>query len=226
MTLRRKYAMAVFFFSFAALASAQPEQYYYDPVLLNGKIYVFHVPPGTKGHQFLAQSEFSSGKLSLKGVDYDNVMLNYDIYNQQVLLKYADVSGVSNPIIMSDAWIGGFSVNNKDFDVISSSDSLKQFYQTLGSGPYKVLYTFRKKLELSQVHGASNRVFSEPIRRMYLFHEGTRTEYRNNRSFLGLFNKEKRNRIREFLRRNRINVKKSDDKEIRSLVSFINSPDE
>lgn len=224
MILWGKYTLAAFFFCFAAVALSQPEQQYSDPLLLNGKIYVFHIPPGTEGHPFLAGREFSKGKLNLKGQEYNDVLLNYDIYNQQLLLKYNELTGASNPIILSDAWMEGFTIDNKDFKVFAfPGDSIKRFYQVISSGSYQVLYGFRKKLELSHFHGSSNRIFSGTIRTMYLMHEGRPTAYRSNKSFLKLFDRVSRNRIKDFLRKNRIKVKKSDDEHISSLVSFINT---
>ena len=42
-------------------------------------------------------------------------MLNYDIYNQQLILKYKNNIGAANLIIISDAWLESFSFKGHKF---------------------------------------------------------------------------------------------------------------
>ncbi|HLP72230.1 MAG TPA: hypothetical protein VK155_04945 [Bacteroidales bacterium] len=193
-----------------------------DPVLVNGKIYVFHLPASTEGNQYLSGTEFVTGTLTLKGITYMGLQLNYDIYNQQLILKYKSMTGSGNRIIVSDAWMERFSMNSKDFIVIRKN-GVKTIYQVFGDGKYQVLYHWTRKLELSHFHGATNSVFSKPRRVMYLFHDNSIFEFRNNKGFIALFDKGEGEKIRSYLQRNGISLREAADPTIAELVSFANA---
>ena len=57
-----------------------------DQTLINGEKYDYCPPAGTKGSQYLATPEYLPGSVTLKGKCYRGLTLNYDIYNQQILL--------------------------------------------------------------------------------------------------------------------------------------------
>jgi hypothetical protein len=197
-----------------------------DPVLINGRFYVFHPPYGTEGNQFISGREFIDGSVKLKGLSYTGLKLNYDIYNQQLILKYSSKSGAANQIIVPDGWLESFTLNQDEFQLINSANGKKEIYQVIGSENTRVLYSWRKNLELSLVHGATNYVFSKPVRTMYLLHKGSLHRYKNNRGFNSYFDADTRARIREYMRKNKINTRKSDVSSMSALLDFINSIDE
>jgi hypothetical protein len=194
-----------------------------DPVLINGRLYVFHPPYGTGGDQFFSGREFSDGTVMVRGLAYSGLKLNYDIYNQQVILKYDSNKGAVNQIIMSDGWLESFTLGGLAFQLINTGTGKKEIYQVIGDDNIRVLYSWRKKLELSQMHGATNHVFSRQIKTMYLYLNDRMYHYSNNKSFLLLFDQGRRAEIRYYMRRNRVNVRKADDSSIAALLSFCNS---
>jgi hypothetical protein len=102
-----------------------------DPLLYNGKKYIYFLPPGTGGHQFLAQPEFTEGEVIIKQIRFSRVSLNYDIYNQQLLLEYPDETGANGIIEVSKAWLDGFHLAGMDFIMHDFGDK-PRFYQVLG----------------------------------------------------------------------------------------------
>lgn len=185
-------------------------------------MYLFNPPNTTEGNQYLAGNEFVPGTLKLKGITYSGLQLNYDIYNQQLLLRYKSNTGALNRIIVSDAWIESFSMNNLNFLVLKNNGR-KMFYQVFGDGKYRLLYHWTKKLELGHFLGATNRVFSKPHRAMYLFYDDTVLEYRNNKGLIALFDKSEGVKIRDYLQRNKISLRKASDSRMAELVSFVNA---
>src|SRR5512133_3208054 len=88
-----------------------------DPVLYNGKIYTYHLHPETKGNQFLQDQVFSKGWLKIRGNTYETLYINYDVFHQEVILKYMTHEGVSRQIIISDAWLEAFSYDDMYFEL-------------------------------------------------------------------------------------------------------------
>ncbi len=194
-----------------------------DPVLFNGRYYTFNPPLNTGGNQYFTDNKFEKGSVALRGKAYDNLLINFDIYNQQLIVKYQGKSGDIYPIIVSDAWLEAFSFKNLDFKVFSSNDTLKHIYQVLGSGPDYILYFWKKKFKLDNSFGATNHSFSRPVREMNLFIDNRILQYRNNKSFYSNFSPEKQAAIKEYLHKYKIRVKNATDNKMTELISYCNS---
>jgi hypothetical protein len=193
-----------------------------DPLLYNGRFYVFYPSLGTKGHQYLSDQRFLTGSVQLRGVRYSNLSLNYDVFNQNLVMKYEAESGSFNQIIISDAWLEAFSLRDMNFEVLMDTAGQKKIYQVIGRGHYRIFYYWKKKMELDHFHGSSNYIFSKPLREMYLFHNEDLLKYVNNRTFYFLFPDNEKGKIKDYMRSKKINVKKIGDDEIEDLMNYCN----
>jgi hypothetical protein len=194
-----------------------------DPLLINGKYYTFFPPSNTQGNQYFAGLQFETGSATIRGVTYTGLLLNYDLYNQQLILNYKNNIGADNLLTISDAWLEKFSFRGKDFELISIQDSLKKILQVLGTGHNRILYYWTKDLALDSFHGATNHTFSRAEREMSIL-TGTQVfKYRNNKSFYSAFDPEKRTVIKEYLHRNHVKVKKAIDPTMTEVISYCNS---
>lgn len=194
-----------------------------DPLLYNGKYYTFFYPLNTGDNQYLTDRQFEPGTVTLRGVTYTDLLLNYDIYNQQLLLEYTGNPDVTPVIILSDAWLETFSIKDKNFRIFTISDEVKRIYQEIGADQTRILYFWKKYLQLNNTIGGTKRTFSNPTREMYLLTDGKIVKYWNNRSFINLFGPENKEVVREYLHGHRINVKKASDKIMAVLINYCNT---
>lgn len=210
------------------IASADAQQtfnisYGSDPLLVNGRYYSFFPPPNTDGNQYLADSQFEKGTLTIRGETFSDLMLNYDIYNQHLLLAFRNISGADNLIIISDAWLEKFTFREKDFEMISFQDTVKRILQVIGSGPDRIGYIWKKNLEPDSFHGARYYSFSLPKKEMLYLSGDQMLRFRNNRTFYSALDDGKRKVVREYLERHRINVRKAADRTMADVMDFCNS---
>ena len=194
-----------------------------DPLLFNGKYYTYFLPAGTGGTQFFGGSEFEKGLVVIRGVTYENLLLKYDVFNQQLILQYKTNSGADNQIVISDAWLESFNLGNTHFEMLAIQDSVKRIYQVLGSGPDRILYSWRKELTLDSRTGATNHVFSDSKKETYLLTGSRLLKYKNNRSFAALFIPSKQAALKKQLRLQRIKMQKASDWTINELINFCNT---
>ena len=199
------------------------EIYGSDPLLINGKYYTFFPPLNTGGNQFFADPQFEPGSVTIRGVTYTDLLLNYDIYNQQLILKYKNNIGAANLIILSDAWLEKFSIKGIDFEMIPVQDTLKRAFQVLGSGTSRILYYWRKDLKLDSFYGAKNHIFSDAMKEMNISTDNRIMRYWNNKSFYSVFGVANSLAVKEYLRKRNINVKKANDKVMTELIYYCNS---
>lgn len=204
-------------------STSKDEIYGSDPLLYNGRFYTFFPPLNTGGNQFFTDSQFEIGSVTLRGVNYTDLRLNYDIYNQLLILKHKNLSGGTNLIIISDAWLEKFDFNGKKFEVISIQDTVKRIFQVLGSGPNLFMYYWKKRLILENFNGAKNHIFSDAKKEMNLFNGVRFMKFRNNKSYYLLFDYEKGIAVKRYLHDHKIKVKKTSDPTMTELIHFCNS---
>jgi hypothetical protein len=191
-----------------------------DPLLYNGKKYSYFLPRGTGGNQFLFSAEFLKGDMVIRGKEVYGVDLNYDIYNQKLLLQYLDENGASQIIEISGAWLDRFSLGNREFRYFSF-DGEARIYQIMGEGPFYVLFSWRKNLKLTNSVGNSIYAFSGPVKSMFVLVDGKPHKFSSNRSFTRNFNPEFKDEIRNYIHDNGINLKKSPDQAVTDLINYI-----
>jgi hypothetical protein len=197
--------------------------YGFDPTLYNGREYAFFPPFNTGGNQYFYGNGFETGSATIRNVTYNSLSLNYDIYNQQLILKYKNSLDVPTLIILSDAWLESFSIKGLNFEIISLQDTLKRIYQVLGVGPNRILYYWGKKLKLDSNEGSKNYFFSDAKKEMNVYSENRILRYWNNKTFCSLFMPEKKIALKEYLRKNKINVKKATDRIMTDLILYCNT---
>jgi len=196
-----------------------------DPLLVNGRYYNFFPPPKTDGNQYLADPQFEKGSLTIRGETFSDLMLNYDIYNQQLLLTFRNNAGADNLIVISDAWLEKFNFRGMNFEMIAFQDTVKSIFQVIGSGPDRIGYIWKKNLEPDRFHGARYYSFSLPKKEMLILSGDQMIRYRNNRTFYAALDDVKGKAVREYLDRHRINVRRAPDRIMAEVMDFCNSMD-
>ena len=191
-----------------------------DQTLYNGKKYNYFLPSGTNGHQYLFSPDNVVGSVTLKGKCYQDITLNYDIFNQQLLLQYEDERGALNIIEVSKAWIKSFRIGNMNFEFLNLEKD-PHFYQVLGEGQVRILYYWRKNLNLDVAIGSSDFTFTPAVRDSYLFMDGQLKPFSTNRSLIRLFDPGHRPKIKSYLRKNKVKVKKASDQAMAEMLTFI-----
>ena len=85
-----------------------------DQVLINGVEY-YNEHARSKGHKFYGEDRYQRGRLVIEHKVYDDVLLKYDIYNQQVLMLSSQGSARDREIIINGLWLKEFSLGNRVF---------------------------------------------------------------------------------------------------------------
>lgn len=191
-----------------------------DQTLCNGKTYSTFLPYGTKGNQYLISPEYVTGSVTIKGIRYDGISLNYDIHSQQVVLKYRDESGSMRIIEVSKAWLTDFSLGPRNFEYLTLEQE-PRIYQVLGRSPLRILYAWQKTLDLDIAIGSSAFVFSNASRHAFVLMDGKLRPFRSKGSLLRIFDAASRQEIKIYLRKNKIRMKKFSDQAMADMITFI-----
>lgn len=199
----------------------------YGPNLLlyNGPLYSFFTAPGTIGSQFLDGPQFVKGSVEFRGEKFTHILLNYDIYNQKVVLEYKTQNNKLREIVLPNIWIKSFHLGEMHFETLSFPGTKPSIYQIIGRGHFQILYAWSKNVNYGDNTNVSDQaflVFSKPLKETYLRSGDKLMPYKNNESFVALFDPENKPLLKKYLRKNRIKLNKLGKSGQASVLQLIN----
>lgn len=199
--------------------------YGFDPLLYNGRMYYFYPQPGTGGNQYLHDEFDTKGSVTLRGITYTNQTINFDIYNQQLVLKYKDAIGSTKVIEVSYAWLESFILKGSRFEVYTDANSAKRIYQVIGTGDKKIMYFNQKDLLLHSQTITGLYYFSKIRKETYVLNGDLIVKFKNNNGFVSAFNPSDQIAVKKYLRKQNINVKKANDIILTELINYCKTLD-
>ncbi|MCF8225298.1 MAG: hypothetical protein K9J30_05425 [Bacteroidales bacterium] len=190
-----------------------------NPLLKNG-IYYENLYLNAKGNPFFVADKFFQGSVTYRNTLYEDVMLKYDIFNQDLIIRH-DEENVVTQSILSHEFVSEFTINGLIFKNLSMDPSEKGYYQLVADDSHLSCFYFWYKSRNESHEGKYKiYVFSDNQKRKYLQIENQLFIYRNNRNFVRSFPEASRSRIKNYLKNNRINVRKADDSQMQELIGF------
>lgn len=208
--------------SIAQNYDSKNQVYGLNPILYNGKVYDYFPGSNVKGNQYYNNSDFVKGCINLRGQKFEDVLLNYDILNQELILKYTDNQESQRLIIVSKAWLTEFSLGNEHFTLFAKPDGEKMIVQELNQGKIRLLRLWTKKLTADLSFGYESYVFTKKYQKLYLTSNKVFVEYSKVKDLLGLLNMEKQKKIKNYLKQNKIKARTSDITELSGLFDYCN----
>jgi len=197
--------------------------YGFDPLLYNGRVYQFYVAPGTGGTQYLFDKFDTLGSLTLRGVTYNNLTLNYDIYNQLIILKYKNTVGSYSLIEISQAWLEKSSMSGCNFENVTNVSSGKSIYQVIGNGADKIMYYRNKELLIDNLGGSMNHYFSDTRKQMFVLTNNQLKPFKKRKDFIKAFSPSRQALIKTYIRKHNINLKTASDFNMTDLINYCNT---
>ncbi len=224
-----------FLFSFSIKAQNEmyelaEKAYGQNPVLYNGKIHSLFSIREIKGSPFLFKNNssatdksFIGAQLTIQGNTFHHQLINYDIYNQKLLLKlYFQAEGkiiIEVPELLLDS----FSINGVHFICTKLINNKYIIYQKIGNSNLQFYYHWYNYLKFNSSINNSYYYFTKAEKNMFLKKHNQIFKFINNRSFLKFFDKEKKDYLKKYLKINKINVKKADDQQMFELITYCNT---
>lgn len=208
---------------FNNIYSAAELEYGIDQELVNGVLFEnFYLP--IVGHPYFLVDTFLNGGMVYRGKQYSDLLLKYDLYDQQLLVNYV-LNDFQIIFYLPTEFISEFNIENKKFVKHSfPGEETDRFYQIVGKDyPVKILYLFEKIRTKTYKYFSPSYEFSVVMKSSFLLINSNLVGYNRNGSFVSKFPKQDHKLIKTFIRKNKISVKNSSDNEIYSLIKYCNS---
>jgi len=175
------------------------------------------------GHQFFLEDQFYNGTLEYRGKIYKGLEMKYDIYDQQLIL-YVNHNSSTTWFVPSNDFITSYCLGGKFFSKYNFQGE-PEFYQVVfDTEKLKCLYYwFKERHDSNKLNYSGYNEFTESKKKNYLMLNGSLRQYKNNSSFTKLFPDEMRDRVKDFIKINHINVDQCSDEKTIELLTYCNS---
>jgi hypothetical protein len=189
-----------------------------DPLIYNGTVYNFF-SARTDGHQFLEGETFFKGSVTIGNKTYEELYLNYDIYNQEVLLRI-ELDRTSKIIALPKERISGFTIGNRSFVVLHDQQWEYSIYEITGSRELAILYRWNRNIKVSSNSDVYNYYYTDAMRDMFLFRSSGLTRIRGKRDFLNAFEDDEKAALKRYMRTHKIRFRTMKNNEVKELINY------
>ncbi|MBN1651215.1 MAG: hypothetical protein JW857_07795 [Bacteroidales bacterium] len=194
-----------------------------NPIVYNGEVYNYFPGVGVLGHQYFDQETFTSGCIHIRGTKYDNVLLNYDILNQELILKYTDQQGANRLLKVSKAWLQKFKIGDEEFSFITSPENKKLIVQIVQEGTFQLSVFWSKKLVADINFVSEHYVFDKKHRTLFIAFKNKLIEYKSSKTIMALLSKAEQEKAKNFMKINKIKSRTSSLDQIGELIAYCNT---
>ncbi len=192
--------------------------------LLNGRRYYLYY--SSNSHPFLETEQSRPGDLVLGGISYRGVPINYDLYQQVVILQYISHSGETRHVILNRELVDGFVLDQKVFSKVPLVGKDRGYTQVIRAGRLGFYIDYSKKLNYTPSVNTTPYHYTKLARRLYLDREGAVLPVGSRGSFVQAFEPGSRQAIRQFMRQQHIRLRSASDGALTLLLQFCNQMEE
>lgn len=195
-------------------------------LFINGTQYR-DVYPGTNGHPFLGDGQWSEGTIQSEGKTYRGLMLRFDLCKDLLVYNYIHESGIYAVSLNNDR-IERFSMQGHHFVYINNNYSPEQgkaqlagpgFYEEICRGKASLYLKWIKQYDPPTSRGNGRFLAFE---QMFILKDGTLYRVSGKRSMLRVLN-DQQNQIKQYIREHGLILRGNDAKAYHQAVEFYNS---
>jgi len=169
------------------------------------------------GHKFFQDDKFVKGKLYLESGIYDDVLLKYNLYGQQLIIQIHFKDGTHTEIIVTDSRLKGFELEQRSFKKLYFPQTDTLLFQLIGDGDPVCYYHWTIEVIPNSTGLQSVYEFSKMKRKSYVLTGSTLHSFRGARSFAKVFPAH-RPQVMSYIRKEKIRLRKANDGQMKGLI--------
>lgn len=196
-----------------------------DIRLVNGRMYAQPFMKA-KGHPFFKDIHWITGSVNVNGKTFTGLQLNYDIYSDQLVYLDESYDGSRRIILLNKNQVGGFTLGDHLFiklkpdDIINIQES--QYFEFLYSGEVCLFKKWSKEYESNASQEFPNGKFLDTKTTWFILKNDKFYRVTNRFALLKVC-KDRKEEMKKYFRKNRINVRKGTDQKLIGFIDYYNS---
>ena len=192
-----------------------------DQILYNGIAWrnLYYM---VKGDQFLFSKEFLPGSLTINGEFYKNILINYDIYNDEILTpkNHGSIVQLNKEMVDSFTLVNG-GVKYRFVNTQEDSLSVIQGYvNELYKGKCILYVKYKKEIQQLAVDDKYDLFYR--TYRIYLLKEGQINQITSKNDLLRLL-KDNKDRVKSYIKKNKLKVTKKEPASFIAVIRYYDS---
>lgn len=186
--------------------------------LMNGREY--HLLYSATSHPYFDSDRYRFGSAGIKGKDFEQIPINFDICNQQVILQDPGSSGQVKQIVLNKEMVDYFILDGNMFRKMSFPETGTSFFQVVSEGEIACYLLWEKNLYRSTTSSTTPYKYSKQSRRIYIEKDSQLFYIRNRASFISVFDEANQNEISRFIRQEKIRFRSASGMNLDNLMKF------
>lgn len=178
------------------------------------------------GDPYFNGLDWSSGTLFINGKTYPGIFMRYDIIIDELIIKVKNELGVERLIAINKSQVDSFKIASSLFvnsENLFPNENQNTYFEKIYQGRLSLYRKFQKTFIEMYNSSSPEGKFSSQKSNSYIFFNQKLTEVNNTKSFFSCFDKVEHDKIRKFLKSNKINYKKMTVPQMIDLMDFCNS---
>jgi hypothetical protein len=193
--------------------------------LVNGRIYSQPYLKA-KGHPFFQDIHWTSGSVTVNGKTFSGLQLNYDIFKDQLIFMDETIEGYKRIILLNKNQVTSFTIEDHSFIKLEPSDSNNitesQYFEFLYDGEISLFKKWNKEFESHATQENPNGVFLDTKTTRYLMKNNDLYKVPDRIALLKVC-EDRKEEMKKYIRKNRIDVRKAPDQKLIGLIKYYNS---
>lgn len=195
-----------------------------DYNLLNGRQY--HLYYSSSSHPFFDSDQIRQGQVVLNGVVYEGIPINYDLYQQALILQYISHIGETRYLVLNREFVDEFHLDGKIFRKESFPGEKARYAQVIEADTLRFVIRWNKNMNFSGSVNETPYRYSNQSKLMFLGGTDTLHKVGSRSSFIEWFEDPQRTLIKQYMKEERIHLRHASDIELEKLLQFCNHPGE
>lgn len=202
-------------------------QNYYgiDDELVNGCVYQMH-DYRIQGSPYLFENVWSNGTIFIKGREYSNLLLKYDVLNDALVLN-TQINEYNRLLSINKSQIDSFLIENRLFvssRILFNNQKEVTFLEKINTNSYSLLVEYKKVYLKTYNNLTPYGRFSSLKKNVILFHNGIITNANNTSSFIkGFEDKIDKKKVKNYMKQNGIKYSDASSRELKELITYCNT---
>jgi hypothetical protein len=189
-----------------------------NQALYNGRIWrnLYYM---INGNQFLFTNEFIKGSVSLKGQNFSDVNIKYDIFKDELLtpIDHGRILQMNKELVDSFS----FSFQNRIYNFVrltlDSTNKAGEYYCVVHNGKSSLYLKYSKKINKLSISGESDSFYQNE--KLFLVRNNKIIPISGKSDLLRAMN-DKRDQIKAYIRKNKISVSEAEPESIVPVIIY------
>ncbi len=176
------------------------------------------------GNPFLFSDGAGVGSISLDGVVYDSLLLNYNVYDDRLVLEFTNVYGAIDHIVFLNKDVDWFQIDHRLYSKNHNESINRDFVEMVGNQDLlHCIFSFSKSYGFISNNAVTGYAYGDLQTRRYLVINGEPVSFKSKKSFIKRLPDNLKDGAKKFIKAQPLKFRKFDRDTFLNLCDKLNA---